>query len=1013
MKPILTAVSSLICLLISISSLSAQCGVGIQENNFACVDVGPYGITNSYTSWITNGPQFQYTWSVPANAQIVSGQGTPHIEVRWLSQGQGSVSLDIYDPATGCFDFNTLTTGAGGGNASSSPIAGPDTVVAGDTIQYTNAWFFGPGFGVTYNGYYTHNANQVSYIANQVPAANHTSFDTLELSWDAAESSGVIAFDHQHFSTGCITYSEKHIVLLGGMDGPADVCTGDTVQYEILNGVTVNTWTVNGGTIISGQGTSTLTVAWPTTGTGTVSCNWSYPNYGAQTSTVTVNATTPTPPAINGMDTLCNSFNGLFNYFVTNQPGHTYSWSCTNASFDNGINTGNFVRIRPDTSSTLLLQVTDSLGTCAVTNQMNIVNEAPLSDIIGPDKACESTFASYKIERNFPGATYNWTVSNGSIVTGQGTDSVYVQWTSPGNGLLQSTVNWNGCTGTLRDTVGVYGTPVVSLGNDVEICPGATINTQVSDLFYSFNAAYFNSDGQNVPFVTLDSVGDYWLDKTIFHTNLACTARDSLTVSYVAGSVIDLGPDTIVCSGSPYLLEVGTGFFNYSWSTAASTQSISVAVSGTYSVTATSVVGNCTVSDTVVVTIGSPATINLGPDQMICPDTSTVLDAGPGFVSYLWSDNSTAQTLTASAAGLYWVEVTNASGCTARDSIQISIIPDCVFPGDANHDGVVDNTDLLDIGVAFGSTGPLRPMATQGWYGQPAPNWSLSFPSTVNYKHADSDGNGIVNDDDTLAVTNNYLLTHNKTSGASGGGVPLRLVAQQPISYWGDTLIVDVVLGDANDPLVNGYGLAFTTQVQANSTVPGGFTVEYPPSFLGTKGVDMLTLWQSEPQPGQHDHALVRNNQLNVNGFGTIATLYIVPDSNLFAGQDSGTFQIDLLNPYLIDYNMQPLDISVSGSTVTVLNPALALTSPIHINLEIIPNPADQSSKVFFYASDGQPVTLQVLDLRGKILIESEMMGNGRRQTWPLATSSLSEGLYLVRIGQEGFYSGKKLMIQR
>ncbi len=991
----------------SFQNVSAQCGVAIQQNGSACVAVGPYNNTNSYTSWLTNAPQYTYNWTVPGNAQIVNGQGTPDIEVKWLAPGQGSISLSIMDPIGGCMDFNSISAGASGANVA-SPVQGPDTVCAGDTIQFINSWYYGPGFGITYYGYYSHNANQISYIQNQVPSANFTSYDTLEYSWEAGQDSAFIVFEHFRVSTGCVDYSKKDIILLGGISGPEEVCAGDTVQYTLLHGLSSNTWAATGGTIVSGQGTSTVEVVWLVTGSQSLSCNWTHPIYGTKNSSRPINIVTLTPPLISGQDTLCNSLNGMFNYSILPQPGHSYSWAVSNATFSSGLNTGPFIQIIPDTLSPITLTLYDQLGSCLDSSQLVIIYEYPGSIIIAPDNVCDSTIAEVKLERNLPGATFNWTVNGATITAGQGTDSINAVMTPSGYSTFQVNVSWNGCNSYLKDTIAVYANPDVYLGPDLTICPGWS--TLLQDFMTNWNAIYLNSNGQASPSVLATTPGDYWVEKTYNYGVLSCSDRDTVSVSYYPMPTLNLGPDTVICTNPPFLLDAGSGFSSYAWSTGGNSATIPVSVSGTYSVTATA--NGCSLSDTVVVTFSPAASFNLGPDLDICPDTSTIIDAGTGFTTYLWSNNSSAQTLTASTAGLYWVEVTTSS-CTARDSILIGILPDCVFPGDANHDGIADNTDLLNIGVAFGSAGGIRPLATQGWYGQTAPNWSFSFPSTVNYKHADSDGSGIVNDDDTLAVTNNYLLTHNKTSGVNGGGVPLKLIPQQPSYYWGDTLAVDLVLGEAIDPLVDGYGLTFSTQVQPNSAVPGAFDVRFPASFMGTKGVDLLTLWKADVQPGQHDFAVVRNNQLNVNGYGTIATLYILPDSNLFAGQDSGFFEIDLLNPYLVDNNLQSLNISSSATTITVLNPTLAGAQPFQLSLQVAPNPADRNSKISYSASIGQTVLLQVLDLRGKVLIESEVMGTGQRQIWSVVTSGLSEGMYLVRIGQNGFYSGEKLLIQR
>ena len=53
---------------------------------------------------------------------------------------------------------------------------------------------------------------------------------------------------------------------------------------------------------------------------------------------------------------------------------------------------------------------------------------------------------------------------------------------------------------------------------------------------------------------------------------------------------------------------------------------------------------------------------------------STILNAGVGFSSYLWSNGLTTQSITANQGGLYKVTVTDAAGCTADDSCFVSLI---------------------------------------------------------------------------------------------------------------------------------------------------------------------------------------------------------------------------------------------------------------------------------------------------------------------------------------------------
>lgn len=62
--------------------------------------------------------------------------------------------------------------------------------------------------------------------------------------------------------------------------------------------------------------------------------------------------------------------------------------------------------------------------------------------------------------------------------------------------------------------------------------------------------------------------------------------------------------------------------------------------------------------------------VDLGQDTTICVDEILKLDAGEG-TSFIWSTGAVTQTIDVDTAGTYWVEVTNASGCTDFDDISV------------------------------------------------------------------------------------------------------------------------------------------------------------------------------------------------------------------------------------------------------------------------------------------------------------------------------------------------------
>ncbi len=109
----------------------------------------------------------------------------------------------------------------------------------------------------------------------------------------------------------------------------------------------------------------------------------------------------------------------------------------------------------------------------------------------------------------------------------------------------------------------------------------------------------------------------------------------------------------------------------YQWSTGATTASITVGA-GSYSLTVTNAAG-CTYTDSIVVTESIRPVVDLGADISICPGTTATLAPVPEVGHYLWSTGDTTATITVATAGTYWLQITNGSGCTATDTVEVHV----------------------------------------------------------------------------------------------------------------------------------------------------------------------------------------------------------------------------------------------------------------------------------------------------------------------------------------------------
>ena len=126
----------------------------------------------------------------------------------------------------------------------------------------------------------------------------------------------------------------------------------------------------------------------------------------------------------------------------------------------------------------------------------------------------------------------------------------------------------------------------------------------------------------------------------------------------------------------------GVGGTSYVWSTGATTTTINVATTGTYSVTVINSSGCSATSAITNVTVNARPTINASSNSPICVGASLNLSSTTGFVSYNWtgpngftsiSQNPTIAGTTLAASGTYTVTVTNAVGCSASSSTVVLI----------------------------------------------------------------------------------------------------------------------------------------------------------------------------------------------------------------------------------------------------------------------------------------------------------------------------------------------------
>ena len=456
--------------------------------------------------------------------------------------------------------------------------------------------------------------NTVLYIAGEVSGTIYQ-YDISSNNQAAINASQYIV------NTG---NQDGHMALQLGKDGKIYVCQGSQAYLDAINNPNVLGagcgYTANAVTLTSG------------------SCGLGLPNF---------------VDAYNA-DTLTNIVGLPFDTAVCTGPvtlnagagGTTYTWST-------GANTQSITVNAPGTYTVIITGDT----VCGVTTTVYDTTTVTIIGVPNVNLGNDTTLCQGQtliLNAGYAGATYLWS-------TGANTQTINVNT----NGTYWVDLSIGACADTDTIVVNFVPGPVVNLGNDTTLCAGQPITLDAGNP----GDTYLWSNGAITQTINPTLSGTYWVHVT---ANGACVATDSINIIFTPSPIVNLGPDQSLCNGNTALLNAGNPGDTYAWSTGANTQTITVSTAGQYWVQVAN--GTCIGTDTVNVTVGLLANVNLGPDINLCNGASTTLDAGNPGMTYHWSSGETTQTINVSSSGTYYVNVSN-NGCSGSDTINVVIGP--------------------------------------------------------------------------------------------------------------------------------------------------------------------------------------------------------------------------------------------------------------------------------------------------------------------------------------------------
>lgn len=374
--------------------------------------------------------------------------------------------------------------------------------------------------------------------------------------------------------------------------------------------------------------------------------------------------------------------------------------------------------------------------------------------------------------------------------------------------------------------------------------------------------------------------------------------------------------------------------------------------------------------------------------------------------------------ITPLSSAIYEIRMIEMGPCVYKELAEVVVDEQCVWPGDTDTSKVVNHFDLLNIGLAHGATGHLRPNASLTWRPEPSKDWQQKTPiSFVDYKHIDTDGNGIIEDIDTLAIAQNWGEMHNfrgeDRPEYNADGVPLYV--EVDTLEEGETYELRVLLGEAANPALNVYGLAFSLYYDPDIILDGSAYLTTLNSWLGVPD-ELLLMQRVDDANGQLDVAFTRRDGISVDGSGQIASFNITIEDDIFFKNGGGTKQFlhqtkapfEIRNVKVIDQREGEIDTDPIDTQATLEKVSTRTTDHwLAQQIAVYPNPAQR--EVVLRSETVALEQVALYSAAGERL--AEWLPEGRQSR--IALEGFAEGVYWLEINTGAGVLMERLVILR
>jgi hypothetical protein len=444
-------------------------------------------------------------------------------------------------------------------------------------------------------------------------------------------------------------------------------------------------------------------------------------------------------------------------------------------------------------------------------------------------------------------------------------------------------------------------------------------------------------------------------------------------------SIVALG-STQFCAGGSVTLQANNPDLDYTWNNGQTGSSIIVDTPGNYFATATSIDECIAISSSILVTqvVDQPAEIISVGDTHICENSSVTLTATQG-ASYLWSNGATTQSIEATQAGSYTVEVVGQCGTSTSTPVVVEVSVTPASPSLSNIEINYGETATFSVAGGnsiswFDSATANTPIASGNTFTTPSLTTTTSYwVEDANVTPGDLAAGGkseqTMNNEGQYQQNSTYYLLFNANEDVIinsvkvfASGAADRTIAV--IDAAGNT----VVSGTFNIP--NGESI-----VNLNFEVPQG--VGYGLRLTGQNP----QLWRDKDSDTPFDYPY------------NVGDLVTITNTNVSGGSTYNYYY------YFYDWNVQAPDFACTSERVEVQAIVIGVDEITSVtDMQLYPNPANDLVNITFGSLVSNVLQTRVIDQTGRVVSARQFACSTGSNTHQLNVADLAAGVYQLQM---------------